>query len=468
MPGIVAGTLLTFIPAAGDYVNASRDFLGGPDTQMMGNVIEANFLVLLNYPAAAALSIILMAAILVLVGIYVKRSGTRTCCERRGQAAAVLGGSPRASSSRTGAGGREAPAHRARRLAAARLRVLAFVFLLIPIAYTFVFSFNDSLKSNIAWRGFTLDKWLNVCNVEGGAVCEAFANSIVIGVVSTVIATTLGTMIAIALVRYRFRARSAISLLLFLPMATPEVVLGRVSRRSSPWASEGHDDDHPRAHDVLHQLRRGHGQGARREPRSGARGGRTRPLRVAAQVFWRITFPLLLPGIMAAALLSFALSFDDFIITNFNSGSVSTFPKYIYISASRGIPAEANVIASAVFIVALALVIVARACLGRRGRSGSPPASPEPGSSERMPRPPRVAASTRLGGSAPQTLARMRADDRAAAEHVEAEIGLDRCRRRSARAPAPASSRAATIADARDEPSSTLRAVVVPSARSSP
>ena len=76
MPGIVAGTLLTFIPAAGDYINASRDFLGGTETQMMGNVIEANFLVLLNYPAAAALSIILMAVILVLVGFYVKRSGT--------------------------------------------------------------------------------------------------------------------------------------------------------------------------------------------------------------------------------------------------------------------------------------------------------------------------------------------------------------------------------------------------------
>lgn len=76
MPGIVAGTLLTFIPAAGDYINASRDFLGGPDTQMIGNVIEANFLVLLNYPAAAALSIILMAVILVIVSIYVKRSGT--------------------------------------------------------------------------------------------------------------------------------------------------------------------------------------------------------------------------------------------------------------------------------------------------------------------------------------------------------------------------------------------------------
>jgi spermidine/putrescine transport system permease protein len=76
MPGIVAGTLLTFIPAAGDFVNASRDFLGGPDTQMIGNVIEANFLVLQNYPAAAALSIILMLVILVVVGMYVKRSGT--------------------------------------------------------------------------------------------------------------------------------------------------------------------------------------------------------------------------------------------------------------------------------------------------------------------------------------------------------------------------------------------------------
>ncbi|MEO6199537.1 MAG: ABC transporter permease [Cryobacterium sp.] len=76
MPGIVAGTLLTFIPAAGDYINASRSFLGGSDTQMIGNVIEANFLILQNYPAAAALSIILMSVILVIVTVYVRRSGT--------------------------------------------------------------------------------------------------------------------------------------------------------------------------------------------------------------------------------------------------------------------------------------------------------------------------------------------------------------------------------------------------------
>jgi len=75
-PGIISGALLTFIPAAGDYINASRDFLGGTDTQMIGNVIEANFLVLQNYPAAAALSLVLMAAILIPVSVYVVKSGT--------------------------------------------------------------------------------------------------------------------------------------------------------------------------------------------------------------------------------------------------------------------------------------------------------------------------------------------------------------------------------------------------------
>ena len=76
MPGIVSGVLLTFIPAAGDYVNASREFLGGTGTSMIGNVIESNFLVLLNYPAAASLSIILMVVILAIVTVYVRRSGT--------------------------------------------------------------------------------------------------------------------------------------------------------------------------------------------------------------------------------------------------------------------------------------------------------------------------------------------------------------------------------------------------------
>jgi len=239
---------------------------------------------------------------------------------------------------------------------------IALVFLLIPIVYTFVFSFNDSIKSNISWRGFTFDKWLNVCNVEGGAVCTAFGNSVVIGLTATVIATTLGTMIAIALVRYRFRARSAISLLLFLPMATPEVVLG--AGLAAQFLAVGVPKDMTTiilAHTMFcisFVVVTVKARVASLDPALEEAG---RDLYASpAQVFWRVTFPLLTPGILAAALLSFALSFDDFIITNFNSGSTSTFPKYVYISASRGIPAEANVIASAVFLFALVLVIAAQ------------------------------------------------------------------------------------------------------------
>ncbi len=246
---------------------------------------------------------------------------------------------------------------------------LAFIFLLIPIAYTFVFSFNDSIKSNISWRGFTFDKWLNVCAAQG--VCEAFTNSIIIGLVATVAATTLGTMIAIALVRYRFRFRSGISLLLFLPMATPEVVLG------AGLAAQFLGAGVPKgmltiilAHTmfcvsfvvVTVKARVSSLDPALEEAGRDLYGS-------PRQVFWRITFPLLLPGITAAALLSFALSFDDFIITNFNSGPEMTFPKFVYIAAARGLPAESNVIASAVFILALTLVITTQvASAARRKR----------------------------------------------------------------------------------------------------
>jgi spermidine/putrescine transport system permease protein len=235
--------------------------------------------------------------------------------------------------------------------------LLAIIYLLIPIGYTFAFSFNDSVKSNISWRGFTLDKWTGVCNQQG--VCEAFANSVLIGVISTVIATTLGTMIAIALVRYRFKFRSAVSLLLFLPMATPEVVLG--AGLASQFLSMGTQKGLLTiiiAHVmfclsfvvVTVKARVASLDPSLEEAGRDLYGSPT-------QVFWKITFPLLLPGIISAALLAFALSFDDFIITNFNAGPETTFPKFVYTAAARGIPAEANVIGSAVFILAIAIVM---------------------------------------------------------------------------------------------------------------
>ena len=249
--------------------------------------------------------------------------------------------------------------------------VLALVFLLIPIAYTIVFSFNQVRRSNIAWRGFTLDNWINVCDQQ--EVCEAFGNSILVAVIATLLATALGTAMAIALVRYRFRFRAATTLLLFLPMATPEVVLG--AGLAAQFLTAGVAKGLLTiilAHTmfcisfVVVTVR---ARVASLDPALEEAG---RDLYASpASVFWRITFPLLLPGIIAAALLSFALSFDDFIITNFNSGVAVTFPKYIYTAATRGIPAQANVIASAVFLIAIIGVVISQVAAGiRRKRLG--------------------------------------------------------------------------------------------------
>ena len=235
---------------------------------------------------------------------------------------------------------------------------LALVFMLIPIVYTIAFSFNDSTRSNTTWEGFTLNHWLNVC--DKGAICEALGNSLLIGAVSTLIATILGTALAIALVRYAFKFRSVVNLGLFLPMATPEVVLG--AGLASQFLSMGAEKGMVTiiiAH-VMFCLSfvvvTVKARVASLDPALEEAG---RDLYASpSQVFWKITFPLLLPGIMAAALLSFALSFDDFIITNFNAGPATTFPKYVYTAASKGVPAEANVIGSAVFLFAIVLVLV--------------------------------------------------------------------------------------------------------------
>ena len=234
---------------------------------------------------------------------------------------------------------------------------MALTFLMIPIVYTIIFSFNDSRRTNIIWRGFTFDNWLSVCDAQD--VCPAFMNSIIVAGVSTALATAMGTAIAIALVRYRFKFRQATTLLLFLPMATPEVVLG--AGLAAQFLQLGVNKGLGTviiAHTmfcisfvvVTVRARVAVLDPALEEAGRDLYGSPT-------QVFWRVTFPLLVPGIVAAALLSFALSFDDFIITNFNAGAAVTFPRFVYTAAARGIPAEANVIASGVFFLAIALVL---------------------------------------------------------------------------------------------------------------
>ena len=246
--------------------------------------------------------------------------------------------------------------------------VLALLFLLIPILYTMVFSFNDSYKTNITWQGFTLKNWTNVCDAQG--LCEAFGNSIVIGVVSTIIATAIGTALAIALVRYKFRGRSVVSLLIFIPMATPEVVLG--AGLAAQFFALGTSKGMLTvilAHTLFCLSFVVVTVKARVASLDASIEEAGKDLYASpAQVFWRITFPLLLPGIAAAALLSFALSFDDFIITYFNSGPTETFPKYVYTAAAKGLPGEANVIGMSVFFLAIAIVVTVQVRSSRKAK----------------------------------------------------------------------------------------------------
>ena len=244
--------------------------------------------------------------------------------------------------------------------------VVAFTYLFIPIAYTFAFSFNDSGKSNLVWKGFTFDNWADPCAAP--KICEALGNSIKIGLLATVFSTILGTLIAFAIGRYMFKGRSTTNLLIFLPMATPEIVLG-ASILSLFLVLQINPGFWPTviahvAFCISFVVVTVKSRIASLDPR----------LEQAAmdlyanefQTFRRVTLPLVAPGIAAAALLAFSLSFDDFIITNFNSGTVTTFPKFVYGAAARGIPAEANVIGSAVFFLALIIVIVGQVVSRKR------------------------------------------------------------------------------------------------------
>ena len=243
--------------------------------------------------------------------------------------------------------------------------LIGFTYLFIPIAYTFAFSFNDAGRSNLVWKGFTLANWQNPCGAPD--VCTALGNSIKVGVISTIFATILGTLIAFALGRHSFKGRATTNLLIFLPMATPEVVLG-----ASLLAMFLNFQINPGfvttviAHImfcVSFVVVTVKARIASLDPR----------LEQAAmdlyanefETFRRVTLPLVMPGIAGAALLAFSLSFDDFIITNFNSGTMMTFPKFVYVSSARGIPPQANVIGSMMFFIAL-FIVIAGQFVGRK------------------------------------------------------------------------------------------------------
>ena len=239
--------------------------------------------------------------------------------------------------------------------------LLAVIYLLLPIAVIIAFSFNDPAgKSNTVWQGFTIKYWLDPFGPPG--LADAVVLSLIIAFLSTAIATALGTLIALALERYRFRGKGLMNSLIFIPMATPEIIMG--ASLLTMFVSIGAPPFFPLnfltiliAHVMFNISYVVVTVRARL-------AGFPRQLEEAAgdlyanewETFWRVTFPLILPGIVAAALLAFSLSIDDFVITNFTSGNTQTFPMYIYAASRIGIPVQVNVIGTSIFLVAVGAV----------------------------------------------------------------------------------------------------------------
>jgi spermidine/putrescine transport system permease protein len=247
--------------------------------------------------------------------------------------------------------------------------VLGLLYLFAPIVVIVIFSFNKPLgKFNIVWQGFTLDNWASPFSDK--ALTDALFVSLRVALISSVLAAVLGTMIALSLSRYRFKGSGAVNLFLVLPLTSPEVVLG--SSLATLFLSRGVDFGYTTviiAH-VMFQISfvavtvRARIRGFDWTLEQAAMDLGASPQRA----FWRITFPLILPGILAAWLLSFALSIDEFIITFFNAGSLVTFPLQIFGASRVAIPPQINVLASMLLFLSVALMVGALLIESRRQR----------------------------------------------------------------------------------------------------
>jgi spermidine/putrescine transport system permease protein len=238
--------------------------------------------------------------------------------------------------------------------------LLFFAYLLLPIAVVMVFSFNNPTgKFNYTWQGFTWDNWRYWDGVPG--IRSAIFLSLEIGLAASLIATALGTMIALALVRYGFRGRATTNILIFLPLSTPEIVLGASLLTLflnlsfvtfGFWTILIAHIMFCISFAVVTVKARLVGFDRHLEEAAMDLGANE------WTTFRKVTLPLTAPAILAALLLCFAISIDDFVVTYFNSGSEVTFPLFVWGAARIGAPAQVNVIGTAIFVVALAAMLV--------------------------------------------------------------------------------------------------------------
>jgi spermidine/putrescine transport system permease protein len=261
---------------------------------------------------------------------------------------------------------------------------LAIGYLLVPIAVMILFSFNDYAgKFNFIWNGFTLNAWLHPLAWPG--LPEALGTSLRVAVISTLASTVLGTLMALALTRYRFRGRGFVNGLIFLPMATPEIVLG--SSLLTLFVNTALQNGvlppglqqlpmgtlYPLGFNTILIAHIMFNISYVVVTVRARIAGFDRRLEEAAMdlganewtTFWKVTFPLIFPGILAASLLAFSLSIDDFVITNFVSGTTNTFPIWVWGIQKNALPAQVNVIGSIVFLSAVALVALSTLRTGK-------------------------------------------------------------------------------------------------------
>jgi spermidine/putrescine transport system permease protein len=249
---------------------------------------------------------------------------------------------------------------------------LALAYLFLPIAVVILFSFNNPAgRFNFTWEGFTLKNWADPFGVPG--MQGAILVSLEIAALSCIFATALGTLIALALVRYQFRGRGVVNTLIFLPMTTPEIVLG--SSLLTLFLNRNIATGFGTiliAHIMFNISYVVVTVKARLV-------GFDRHLEEAAMdlganewtTFQKVTLPLIAPGILAAGLLAFALSIDDFVITYFNAGATVTFPLFVWGAARVAVPPQINVIGTLIFVIAVGGMIVNIVFQNRRAKAAA-------------------------------------------------------------------------------------------------
>jgi spermidine/putrescine transport system permease protein len=244
---------------------------------------------------------------------------------------------------------------------------VVITYLFLPIFVMVLFGFNNIQgRFNFTWEGFTLRWYRELFLVP--ELTLALKNSLVIASITTVVATALGTLMGLALTRHQFRGRGATNLFIFLPLAAPEVVLG--ASLLALFLTLGT----PRgiltimiAH-IMFNISfvvvtvKARTQGFNREWEEAAADLGATPW----VAFWKVTFPLILPGVLAAAALAFALSIDDYVITSFNAGQTTTFPLWVFGASRFGVPPQVNVMGTIIFVAGVALALLTVALQRRR------------------------------------------------------------------------------------------------------